>query len=785
MARVSTQNEATTRGYSVTHAWERSSLLEEEELNVLQELSRASIPRPEPKHVREDEDQEETDGPNTEENHRGGSPGIGEVDALHDAQQFYRWFSELEVARATETEGKYKEYAAILQGYSKSCEDIIQNERNAKKRLESLEAQHKLVTETIRGIHDACETLVKDRMRLAYYMRAISDKLAYFDDLEEVAQKLQVTNVDVESESFLSMVKKLDECVTFIGEHPQYMDSAAYVARFRHLQFRTLSAVRSYVANGLKRAKQQVFEVLSKNGNLVVADGSETSLLYVRFKASAPELKSTMEEMEHRVDLPEYSKLVIDCLSYYFDTRLTLIRPTVKERIQGFSGGEYLPPLLRQGLSYLVQICQLEYQLFQYFFPKSAEDPMNILPLIEPVFAIMYDVARPRLVHVNDVDTLCELVEIVRGEILEDQIIRRGKLLACLRPLTESILSDIQERLTYRAQAYIKEEISAFIPTLGDLDYPNCLSRKTCEEAVENAQVVEASGTEVEHGLTSEEAEDVGSNEIIYPAVILTVEFIPKIYYSLGSNTFSGLAQETVEACILSIDVASRKILQTASMLDSLLFQIRHLLILREQLAPFEASFSFVDKELDFSHTKDQLQRILNGESSLFTLSSSNAMFQLMARSAPSVKETERDSKRELENRLKAVCETFIVTVTKQVVEPILSFVTKVAAIRAAGYTRNRPLHTQAFASTEKLSTAVAKSQDALTLQLDDMVGSTKTYLPNASTRSVLFRPVKSNIEEAFRQVRDLLESDYNDVDTRHISLFSTEQLAEKLLVLG
>eukprot|EP00894_Picocystis_sp_ML_P004197 jgi/Pico_ML_1/54714/g587.t1 len=192
----------------------------------------------------------------------------------------------------------------------KSCDDILDHEKSAKQRLEELEKQHKYVTETIRGIHNACENLVKDRGRLAEFAQAIKNKLEYFDDLEQVANKLQSTNVDVESDSFLSMVKKLDECITFIGDHPQYTDSAAYVAKFRHLQFRALSSVRSYVTNGLKRAKQQVLEGLTKSGNLAAADGSETSLLYVRFKASAPELKSTMEEMEDRINLPEYSKLV-------------------------------------------------------------------------------------------------------------------------------------------------------------------------------------------------------------------------------------------------------------------------------------------------------------------------------------------------------------------------------------------------------------------------------------------------------------------------------------------
>ncbi len=41
------------------------------------------------------------------------------------------------------------------------------------------------------------------------------------------------------------------------------------------------------------------------------------------------------------------------------------------------------------------------------------------------------------------------------------------------------------------------------------------------------------------------------------------------------------------------------------------------------------------------------------------------------------------DSKKELEKLLKVTCEAFIMSVTKASVEPLLSFITKVTAVRA------------------------------------------------------------------------------------------------------
>lgn len=44
---------------------------------------------------------------------------------LHSTNQFYKWHSELQAAFASETEEKYKQYAAELQGRLESCAEIL------------------------------------------------------------------------------------------------------------------------------------------------------------------------------------------------------------------------------------------------------------------------------------------------------------------------------------------------------------------------------------------------------------------------------------------------------------------------------------------------------------------------------------------------------------------------------------------------------------------------------------------------------------------------------------
>lgn len=53
------------------------------------------------------------------------------------------------------------------------------------------------------------------------------------------------------------------------------------------------------------------------------------------------------------------------------------------------------------------------------------------------------------------------------------------------------------------------------------------------------------------------------------------------------------------------------------------------------------------------------------------------------------------DSKKELEKQLKASCEAFIMAVTKLAVEPMLSFITKVTAVKVASLSNSRRLREQ------------------------------------------------------------------------------------------
>ncbi|CAK9186518.1 unnamed protein product [Ilex paraguariensis] len=202
------------------------------------------------------------------------------------------------------------------------------------------------------------------------------------------------------------------------------------------------------------------------------------------------------------------------------------------------------------------------------------------------------------------------------------------------------------------------ENIANYVPFDDDLDYPTKLER-SAEMKSETAASV---GVLLDHlnypyigcVLWTDQSPDVFKTW--YPPLEKTLSCLSKLDRCLEPPVFTGLAQEAVEVCSLSIQKASKLIVKKSSPMDGQLFLIKHLLILREQ---------------------------------------------------------------DLEKSLKATCEEFIMSVTKLVVDPMLSFVTKVTAVKVAFSSGSqnqklesvlaKPLKDQAFATPDKVGELVQK----------------------------------------------------------------------------
>ncbi|CAL5328750.1 unnamed protein product [Camellia sinensis] len=719
---------AISKGYNFASTWEQNAPLTEQQQAAIVALSHAFAERPYPVKLSQEHVHGQDNGLSISTKHCTVEES-GAIEAvLVNTNQFYKWFTDLEAAMKSETEEKYQHYFTSLTERIQTCDGILHQVDETLDLFNELQLQHQAVATKTKTLHDACDRLLIEKQRLIEFAKALRSKLKYFDELEN--------------------------CISYVESNPQYAESSVYLVKFRQLQSRALGMIRSHVLSVLKNTSSQVQAAIwsSSGSKTAVSEGVEASVIYVRFKAAASELKPVLEEIESRSPRKEYAQILAECHKLYCEQRLSLVKGIVHQRISEFAKKEKLPSLTRSGCAYLMQsgvndnpehmyqrstkVCQLEHQLFDHFFPSSSEDMSSLAPLIDPLCTYLYDTLRPKLIHEANLDILCELVDILKVEVLGEQLSRRSESLAGLRPTLDRILADVHERLTFRARTHIRDEIANYIPFDEDLDYPAKLKRSP----------------EMKSETTSaDENSDVFKTW--YPPLEKTLSCLSKLYRCLEPTVFTGLAQEAVEVCSDSIQKASRLIAKSASPMDGQLFLIKHLLILREQIAPFDIEFSVTHKELDFSHLLDHLRRILRGQASLFDWSRSTSLARTLS---PRVLESQIDAKKELEKSLKATCEEFIMSVTKLVVDPMLSFVTKVTAVKVALSSGNpnqklesalaKPLKDQAFATPDKVAELVQKVSVSIKEELPRVMAKMKLYLQNQSTRTILFKPIKTNI---------------------------------------
>ncbi|XP_068343562.1 conserved oligomeric Golgi complex subunit 3-like [Pyrus communis] len=748
---------AISKGYNFASHWEQKTPLSEQQQAAITTLSHCIAERPFPPNLAQDGTTGHQNGltVSTKDSSFGLEHSAAIEAVLVNTNQFYKWFTDLEAALKSETEEKYRHYVDTLTERIQTCDGILGQVDETLELFNELQNQHQAVATKTRTLHDACDRLLIEKQRLIEFSEALRSKLNYFDELENITTNFYSPNMNVLHENFLPLLKRLDECISYVESNPQYAESSVYLLKFRQLQSRALGMIRSHVLSVLKGASSQVQAAIRGSGgnNTSVSEGVEASVIYVRFKAAASELKPVLEEIESRASRKEYTQILTECHKLYCEQRLSLVRGIVHQRISEFAKKEALPSLTRSGCAYLMQVCQLEHQLFVHFFPSSAEDVSSLAPLIDPLSTYLYDTLRPKLIHETNVDFLCELVDILKAEVLGEQLSRRTESLAGLRPTLERILADVHERLTFRARTHIRDEIANYFPLDEDLDYPAKLEGSAADQ------------------LETTSADENLVFKTWYPPLEKTISCLSKLYRCLEPEVFTGLAQEVVEVCSESIQKAGKLITKRSSPMDGQLFLLKHLLILREQIAPFDIEFSVTHKELDFSHLLEHLRRILRGQASLSDWSRSTSLARTLS---PRVLESQIDAKKELEKSLKTTGEEFIMSVTKLVVDPMLSFITKVTAVKGSQNQKvesvmSKPIKDQAFATPDKVAELVQKVAAAIQQELPMVMTKMKLYLQNPSTRTILFKAIKTNIVEAHVRVQTLLKDEYSAEEVQGI----------------
>ncbi|XP_030642854.1 conserved oligomeric Golgi complex subunit 3 isoform X2 [Chanos chanos] len=724
-----------------------------------------------------------------------------ENERIETAQQFFSWFSKLQVQMNQDEQAKYRNTREALNSYQEQCDAILTDVNAALEHLDSLQKQYLFVSTKTGTLHEACEQLLKEQSELVDLAESIQQKLSYFNELENINTKLNSPTLSVNSEGFIPMLSKLDDCIDYVSSHPNFKDYPVYLAKFKHCLSRAMHLMKTHIVNTLQNLSSQ----LTKRDPLGAANADNAfTLYYVKFRAAAPKVRTLIEQVEQRSEkIPEYQQLLDEIHQCYLDQRELLLSPSITSTITDLTGQNNKDhcALVRSGCAFMVHVCQDEHQLYNEFFSKLTP---KLDELLEKLCLSLYDVLRPLIIHVIHLETLSELCGILKNEMLEDHVYNNTGQLGAFETVVKQMLEDVQERLVYRTHIYIQTDIVGYNPAPGDLAYPEKL--EMMEKIAQSLKEEQMKRSAQESSFSDVQLEDPDSKKptgpgqcltsgsrsqttispadlhgMWYPTVRRTLVCLSKLYRCIDRAVFQGLSQEALSACIQSLLKASEIILKNKTQIDGQLFLIKHLLILREQIAPFHTDFAIKEISLDLKKTRDAAFKILNPKAvpKFFRLNSHNAILEFLLEGTPEIKEHYIDSKKDVDRHLKSSCEQFIQQQTRTFVASLEEFLTKITALKTMAV-QGGPTYSlsqQPWAQPAKINDLVMSAYRVMKTKLPSTLQSMSLYLANKDTEFILFKPVRNNIQQVFQKLHIVLQEEYSGEDLQIIACPSMEQI--------
>jgi hypothetical protein len=721
-----------------------------------------------------------------------------------DLQQLDNWIEQ--TLRTYETastgdshQGNTFEHVCL---WEQQCQTLYNDINEAVKYLDTLHDTYTKVSYKTNSLYRACEQLLADQTKLLNITECIENRLSYFDDVDRFSKNLSITPLVSDIKQLIPTLTRIDECLGYFDTHNSFKQSLVYKNQMKQVLLKALNIIKAHIIQILQNSSNTI----DPNKNHTLLSDDAYTLFYGRFRINAPKVKVLAEELEQRCARnPEYEKTLSDCHECYTNQRRILLTSSVQSAIQDLAikNERDMCTLVRSGCAFLLHLCQDEYQLFYQFFSKHS---VHLDTMLAEFCNLLYDNLRSRIIHVIHLETLAELVTILKVEMIEEHVKNSAKELSTFETVCTQMLEDVQERLVYRTQVYVRTEILGYKPSPGDIAYPEKLemmqkiaqslkeqriSRLNSQSSLDSTSDVffeTIPGTDLsvisspvttKDGHVSSPADLHG---MWYPTVRRTLVCLSKLFRCLDRNIFQGLSQETLTMCVQSLIAASELITKRKTPIDGRLFLIKHLLILREQIAPFSVDFAVKEMVIDFSKLKEAAMKFLSQRSKFLSMNRDNAFLDFLLQGTLQVKESFIDSKREVDKHLKQTCELYIADLSNQLCGSIRQYLQKAQIILKMNYDNNNTqkvsLRQQPFAKPEILHDLILENYNLMKKQLPEIFKIMSLYLANKDTEQILFKPIKNNIQQAYQELIVLIRDQYSEEDLQIIGCPSQEQIS-------
>lgn len=214
------------------------------------------------------------------------SPNPDRFDPLHPValvtpQQFHDHFTALTLSTEHEQDSLYRDHLAEIIAIREKCDSILHLLEQGEWEIDEMLKCLSYVEERSESLRGACEDLLEEQTHLLTHTSQLAHRLTFFTFLENAQRMLNSSAGDlVLSVDFLPMVKRLDECIGYLGEHVSlspvilvhwadsdvqrdFSDAEVYLLRYQQCMTRSMTLIKIFFVNTIKATGQEVSRKLA------------------------------------------------------------------------------------------------------------------------------------------------------------------------------------------------------------------------------------------------------------------------------------------------------------------------------------------------------------------------------------------------------------------------------------------------------------------------------------------------------------------------------------------
>ena len=397
--------------------------------------------------------------------------------------------------------------------------------------------------------------------------RQLSEQAVLEKEVSEL--ELQVYSIKVVREVD-ALVNNKDILISNFSKFEGIVDSLELVSRdvrrFDQLKSKVCSVVISVGTAAIEVYTKRMLQYMADQQGLATVPSMS---LFGKFSEALTVVKRVAGLFRKKEDR-EYNKAVAELEKAFVSSREKILTPILSEYISTLLKSESLPNSIRRTVYFAESFGRQESSFFSTIFASSDE---SLLSLFRALGVALYYGLRTGVISCENLADMRESAEVVRLEVLSS-----SASFPFILNVAFKLHRDIQERLIFRIEAFIRDSIRRYNDWTSIQDIANSTP----------------------------------------PPVERTFACLELITGALDSQTFYEIANESVRACLDVLVEAPVSIFESEE--DRLLFLIAQLLALRERVTSIECEMvSLVKHSAPNAERRgitDQFRRLLATPSS-------------------------------------------------------------------------------------------------------------------------------------------------------------------------